>query len=330
MSSRRNIMFGLGAVAATPMVVFSQQRSKVWRIGFLGLRTRSTFAKPDVYYDAFAQGLQELGYIDGKNIVIEWRFADGKADRLPGLAAELVALKPDVIVTHSTIATSVAKRATTSIPIVSATVTDPVGNKIVETLARPGGNVTGLADISLDISAKRLELLKKLVPNVARVAVLSNPSNPAHQSVFDNIRVAAGHFGITVVRVNAKVAEEIEAGFGAMLRERVNALIVNADGLFVGQGAQIARLAIQNRIPSMFAFRENVLDGGLISYGQDLTVSYRKAAAYVDKILKGAKAADLPIEQPTLLHMVINRRTAKSLGIGESEELVLRADEVID
>jgi putative tryptophan/tyrosine transport system substrate-binding protein len=329
--ARRRLLIALGAGAlAAPLSAFAQQPGKVRRIGFLGARSRSTQSNPDVYYDAFVQGMRELGYVEGKNLVIEWRFADGKYERLPGLAAELVRLKPEVIVTHSTPATKALQQATSTIPIVTAAVGDPVGSSMAASLAHPGGNITGLSTIATDVSTKHLELLKTMVPVLSRTAVLVNPGNSSHPANLKSVQATALQLGVKVLSVDARTPEEIERGFAAMKRERADAIIILTDPFFSGQRRQVTELAARNRLPSMFEFREDVAAGGLMSYGPNLTDQYRRVATYVDKILKGAKPGDLPIEQPTTIHLAINRKTAKALGLSISEQLLLRADEVVE
>jgi putative ABC transport system substrate-binding protein len=328
--TRRRLLalIALGALPVLPSL--AQQLSKVRRIGFLAVRSRSTPSNPDVYYDAFVQGMRELGYVEGKNLVIEWRFADGKFERLPDLASELVRMKVEVIVTHAGSATEALKRTTSSIPIVTAPMADPVGDGFAASLARPGGNITGLSLMNVDLAPKRFELLKLIMPGLPRAAVLVNPGNPSHPSILKSVQAAARQIGVKVLPVDARTQEEIERGFAVMRRERADAVIVLSDPFFTGQQRQFTELAARNRLPSMFSFRENVEAGGLISYGPNLADFYRRAATYVDKILKGAKPGELPIEQPTKIHLAINRKTAKALGLTIPQEFLLRADEVIE
>ena len=331
MNTRRRFLIALGMSAvATPFVSSAQQQSKVRRIGFLAVRSRSTSSNPDVLYDAFVEGMRELGYVEGKNLIIEWRFADGKFERLPGLAAEVVQMKVELIVTHSTPAMQALQRASGIIPIVTATVSDPVGNGFAASLARPGGNITGLSIIAIELNPKRLELLKIMIPTLSRVAILVNPGNPSHPAVLKSVQAAAQQVGIKILPVNARTPEEIERGFAMMKREHAEAVIIAADAFFFGQGRQIAELALKNRMPSIFQDREHVEAGGLMSYGQNVTDFFRRAATYVDKILKGAKPGELPIEQPMRIHFAINRKTAKELGLNITNELLLRADKVIE
>ena len=330
MNNRRKLVIALGAGAlAAPFGSFAQQRGKVWRVGFLAQRSRPVSLELDMY-GAFPRGMREFGYVEGKNLLIEWRFADGKVERLPGLAAELVRSKVDVIVAGATPSVQAAHQATTTIPIVLVAVPDPVGEGFVRSLARPGKNMTGLSTIVTEVSVKYLELLRAVVPKLSRVAVLINPLNPSDPLILEQIHGAAYTTGVKVTSVEASTASQIEAAFGAMARARTGALIVAADELFYGQREQIAKLAVKNHLPTISPNRELTQAGGLMSYGQDLSEQYRRAATYVDKILKGAKPGDLPVEQPTLLEMVINRKTANALGIKIPNSILLRADKVIE
>ena len=326
--ARRSILIALGASAVLPRGSFSQQR-RIWRVGFLAGRSRSTPAKADVYYDTFAQALRELGYSE-KNLVTEWRFADGNYDRFPALAAELVALKVDVLVTHITAGVRALRRATQTIPIVSTSITDPVGNGFASSLARPGGNVTGISNVSVDATSKRIELLTAMVPKVSRLAVLFNPNAGQDATFRRAVQEVVDTRGIKLVAVYAGSPEEIEAAFASMGRERPDALLVVNDGFFLGQARQLAELSLKNRLPAIFPYSQIAVSGGLMSYGQNFIKQYRIAAAYVDRILKGAKAADLPIEQPSELELVVNRKTADALGIAIPRELAVRADKIIE
>jgi putative ABC transport system substrate-binding protein len=330
MIRRRRLLIALGTgIVGAPRMVFAQEQSKVRRIGYLAARSRSTPSNPDVYYDAFVQGMRELGYVEGKNLVIEWRFADGRYDLLPALAAELVRMNVEIIVTHSTPATEALHRATKTTPIVTYVV-DPVQSGFAVSLARPGGNVTGLSSMSVDVSVKQVELLKTMIPSLSRVAVLVNPGSPASSAILEGVQAAGQHVGIKVLPMYARTPEDVERAVDKVKREHAGALIVATDSFFILHGRQIAELATKNRIPSMFMYRKDVAAGGLISYGLDFVEQYRRTATYVDKILKGAKPAELPIEQPTKIHLAINRKTAKLLGLAIPQELLLRADEVIE
>ena len=331
MITRRKLLVALGLVSLTvPFGTFAQQPSKVRRIGFLATRSRSTASDPDIFYDAFVQGMRELGYIEGKNLAIEWRFAEGKFERLPDLADVLVQTKPEVIVTHTTPATEALQRATKSIPVVTAAIADPVASGFATSLARPGGNITGLSTIGPDVSTKQLELLKTILPKLSRVAVLANPGTSAHPAILKSLQTSGRRIGINVLPIDARTSEEIDRGFATVARERAGAVLILIDGFFLGQRRQLAELAAKHRMPSMSPFREHVEAGVLMSYGQNLADQYRRAATFVDKILKGAKPGEIPFEQPTKIHLAINRKTAKALGLVVPQELLLRADEVIE
>lgn len=330
MNNRRRLVMALGAgVFAGPPGSFAQPQGKIRRVGFLAQRSRPAALDVDMY-GAFPRGMRELGYVEGKNLAIEWRFADGKIERLPGLAAELVRLKVDVIVAGATPSVQAAHRATTTIPIVLIAVPDPVGEGYVTSLSRPGGNMTGLSTIGTEVSVKHLELLRAVVPKLSRVAVLMNPLNPSESLILEQIHGIAYTTGVKVSAVEASTASQIEAGFGAMARARVGALMVAADELFYAQRDQIAKLAVRDRLPTICSTRELTEAGGLISYGQNLAEHYRRAATYVDRILKGAKPGDIPVEQPTTLELVVNRKTARALGVNIPNSVLLRVDKVID
>ena len=328
--NRRKVLAALGLwFAAAPLASFAQPQSKLWRVGFLALR-HVDFVDTDYYFGPFRQGMRDLGYVEGRNLAIEWRSAEGKVERLPALAAELAQLKVDVIVTAGTSSTGAAQKATATIPIVIANANDPVGGGFVKSLSRPGANITGLSNLAMDISPKTLEIMQSLVPRLSHVAVLVNPANSTHAAILKSIQTAAAKHNIKVLPAEARTAEEIERVFSAMAREHAGAVIVVIDAFFVQQGRQIADLAAKHRLPSMSGSREYVEAGGLASYGQNLADNYRRAAAYVDKILKGARPGDLPVEQPTIFELFINRRTAKALGLAIPQELLLRADKVIE
>jgi putative ABC transport system substrate-binding protein len=296
-------------------------------VGILGPRNLSDGAG---FFDAFRQGLRELGWVEGQNIAIEYRLAEGRLDRLPHLAAELVRLKVDVILATSTPPAVAAKNATTTIPIVMATSADPVGQRLVASLARPGGNVTGLSfSVGLEVVGKELELLKETVPTVRRVAVLSNPANPGHALAIKNVQSRARALGVQLLLLVARDPNEFEPAFAAMTRERAGALLVVPDAVFGLHRARLQDLAVKSRLPAMYGLREHTEAGGLMSYAVDLRDSFRRSATYVDKIPKGAKPADLPIEQPTKFELVINLRTAKALGLAIPPSVLVRADEVI-
>ncbi len=303
------------------------QSEKIGRIGCLGPSPSS-----GGLLQAFREGLLELGYIEGKNIAIEYRYTTLAGDideRLPLLAAELVRLKPDVLVVSITVAALATRNATTTIPIVMVNVDDPVGSGLIASLARPGGNVTGLSRLTPELVGKHLELLKEAVPKAVRVAVLSNPRNPLHPELVRNAKLAAGSLGVQLKIVEARAPMELEGAFSTMAGERMSALLVLGDSMFYVNRTRIADLALRNRLPSMFGSGDLSRAGGLMAYAPRSVDNYRRAATYVDKILKGAKPADLPVEQPTKFELVINLKTAKALGLTIPPSVLLRADEVI-
>jgi putative ABC transport system substrate-binding protein len=281
----------------------AQQPTKVPRIGFLIGGSASTVAART---EAFRQGLRELGYVEGKNIVIEWRYAEGKLDRLPALAAELVSLKVDIIVTTDGTLTRAAKEATSTISIVMAQDSDPVGSGYVARLARPGGNVTGLSSLAPELGGKRLELLKEIVPKLSRVAILGTSINPGYAQSIRETELAAGAFKVQLQYLDIHAAKDIEAAFQAAGKERAEAVLLLVSLVLNSQRKQIADLAIKSRLPAIYYNPEWVEDGGLMSYGVSFTDLYRRASTYVDKILKGAKPADLPVEQPIKFEFVIS------------------------
>ena len=327
---RRRLLIALGAGAlAAPLSSFAQPQGKIWRVGFLSARSRPD-SLDSTDYGAFVRGMRELGYVEGKNLVIEWRFADGKLERLPGLAAELVQLKVDVIVAAATPATSAAQKATTTIPIVFGSAGDPVGAGLVKSLARPGGNITGLSNLNVDIGPKRLEMLLAIVPKLSRVAVLVHPDNPNHTTLLQNIQAAGQTRGVTILRAEARTPQEIDNAFSLIRQQNAGALLVSLDPLFQQQKSQIAELTAKHRLPSMTADRIYAEAGCLMSYGSSIADLFRRAATYVDKIFKGAKPADLPVEQPTKFELIINRKTAKALGLTIPQSLLIMADKVIE
>jgi putative tryptophan/tyrosine transport system substrate-binding protein len=315
-----------GGLLAAPLAAEAQQAAKVPRIGFLG---NSTAALEANLVGPFREGLRELGYVEGRNVLIEYRWAEGQYERFPALIAELIALKVDVIVTAGTPAALAVKKATTSIPLVMAAVGDPIGVGLVASLARPGGNVTGLSAIAPELEGKRLELLREVVPKLSSIAVLWNPDNPFHAGSLKETRAAAQVLGIKVQLLGVRVSEEFPAAFAAILRERPGALLVLADRLFLHNRARIVDFEAKHRLPGVYAYRELVEAGGLMSFGPSYPGMHRRAAYYVDKILKGSKPADLPVEQPTKFELMINLKTAKALGLTIPPSVLLRADEVI-
>jgi putative ABC transport system substrate-binding protein len=311
---------------ATPFAAEAQQPKGIPRIGFL---SSSSFERERSRLPAFQQGLRELGYLEGKNIFIEQRYAGGQFERLPELAAELARLKVDIFVVSGAPAAHSAKNATSVIPIVITNAADPIGTGLVAGLARPGGNITGLSDFNAGVVAKRLELLKEVVPSASRVAALLNPANPTNPLQMKLIQAAAPTLGVTLLSFEAKRADEIDRAFAAMRRKRPGALIVMGDPLFGTHRRRIVELSAGSRLPAIYSIREFPDAGGLMSYGTNFDDLYRRAATYVDKILKGAKPADLPIEQPTKFELVINLKTAKALGLAIPQSVLIRADHVI-
>ena len=312
------------SLIVAPLIADAQQAPKIPRIGYLSPRAR---LDPLPYDRAFLQGMSELGYAEGKNVVIEWRFADGAYERLPALAAELVRLNVDVIVAPSSSAIRAAQQATTTIPIVFLSTGDPVGSGFVASLARPGGNITGLSNTNLDVSAKLLELLIAMAPKLSRVAVLGNPGSSTHSAILQSVQNAAlSRAGVRVLSVEARTRKEIERGFVRMTQDRVDGVMVAADAFLNEQSQHIAPLALKHRLPSISQPRVYVEAGGLMSYGPNTVERYRHAATYVDKILKGAKPADLPVGHPTKFELVINMNTAKALGLTLPPSLLQRAN----
>ena len=325
-STRRRLLL---AMAAWPLLAFATkaaaQSAKMPRIGFLDPGARN-----EGLYGSFLGGLKELGYSDGKTIAIEARFADGALERLPALAKELADLKPDVLIVQSTPGVRAAIATKTAVPIIMVAVGDPIGSGFVATLGRPGGNVTGMSILTSDLSPKLLEMLKTAVPKLARVAVLVNPANPNSTVSLKNIQSAAQQLNLKIAPAEARVKDDIDGAFAAIARQHAGAVVVPGDPLFRLNARQIAALALRYKLPLASTNIEIAEAGGLLSYGASLADSYRRAAAYVDKILKGAKPADLPVEQSSRFEMVINRKTANALGLAVSNEFLLRADKVIE
>ena len=313
-------------LAACGAVVEAQQPTKIARIGFLAATSPSAIS---ARVEAFRQGLRELGYVEGKNIVIESRYAEGNLDRLPGLAAELISLHVDVIVTAGAANTHAAKEATKIIPIIMALDSDPVGAGFIASLARPGGNITGLSTLAPEISGKQLELLKEIVPKLSRLAVLGNSTTPANAQALREIELPAGTFRVKLQYLDIRDPKDIETAFRAASKGRAEALLALASPLFVIQRTQLTDLAVKNRLPAIYDRREFVDDGGLMSYGTNFADMSRRAATYVDKILKGRKPADLPVEQPIKFELIINLKAAKQIGLTIPPNVLARADKVI-
>ena len=327
MERRRFIEVITGGLLASPLAAEAQQAGKVYRVGYLSAPTRESV---EHVLQVFVRALRELGWVEGQNLIIEYRWAEGKTERLPALAAELVQRKVDVIVAPSATAVVAAKNATSSIPIVMIFPVDPVETKLVASLARPGGNVTGTTFTpSPEIFGKQLALLKETIPHASRVAILSNPRDASSQRSLINKEVdaAARSLRIRLQRLDARGAEEFDSAFAAMARERADGLLVV--GGFLIDRTRLAGLAVKHRLPTMAGLREYVAAGGLMAYGVNMSSFVGRAAVYVDKILKGAKPGDLPVEQPTKFELVINLKTAKALGLTIPPSVLGRADQVI-
>ena len=322
---KRRAFVTLLAAGAWPLVVRAQA-GKVWRVGALFPNTRD-FSMP--LYAPFEQAARELGYVEGQNFIVERRFADDKYERLPALATELVQSKVDLLVAAGNAATHALANATSTIPIIGATMIDPIGSGLAESLARPGRNVTGLVNIMTDISGKHVELLALVVPRMARVAVLNNLKNPIAPAALHAIEAAAKPRNVAVLSMNASSRQDFEPAFAAMSKNGAQGVIILSDILFVAHHREIAKLALAHKLPSIFNIEDYARAGGLISYGQPITYYARRTAVYMDRIFKGAKAAELPIELPTNVKLVVNRQTAGALGITIPQDMLLRADDVV-
>jgi putative tryptophan/tyrosine transport system substrate-binding protein len=324
---RRAFLTGAAALLAAPLAAEAQQAGKVWRIGYLtnGFKDAPT---PDI--TQFTRGLRDLGYVEGRNVVLEIRYAEGRTERFSALAGELVNLKVDVLVAVSTPAAVAAKHATNTIPIVMTAVGEPVEMKLVESLARPGGNVTGLSLIAPELAAKRLDLLKQTLPRLSRVAVLWNSANAGMHPRFRETQFAAQALGLALQSVPVQSPDEFERVFSTLNSARPESLLVLADTVTVANRQRTVEFAANTRVPAIYETRSFVDTGGLMSYGVEQSDHYRRAAIYVDKILKGANPANLPVEQPTTFELVINLKTAKALGLTIPPAVLLRADQVIE
>jgi putative ABC transport system substrate-binding protein len=328
--SRRTFTFGLAALAGwAGLICFptavAQQSVLPRRIGVLLL----VISPESKEAQAFRQGLKDAGYDEGRDVIIEWRNANGDYDRIPGLVADLVQRQVDVIVVETTLAAQTLRRATSTIPIVMALVGDPVGSGLVASLPRPGGNVTGLSSMTIPLSTKRLQLLKEAVPQATRVAVLWNPDTPWHKKVVEDLKAVAPSMSIELAFVSVQTPEEIGPAFSAINRAHAEALYLIESPLFSTHRMTLLKLVSKARLPAMYPERQFADAGGLMSFGTNIGDLYRRSAGYVDKILKGAKPGDLPIEQPTKFELVVNLKTAKALGITIPQSILLRADEVI-
>ena len=321
---RREFIVTLGGAASWPLAARAQHAGKMWRIAFI------THAPNPDHDDQLFESLRALGYVEGQNIVVERRYAQGKAERFQEFAAEMVRLKVDLIITNTTPAALAAKNLTTTIPIVIPTAIDPVGTGLIASLARPGGNITGGAILTGELAAKRLELLKEVVSSLSRTAVLWNSANPANALAWRETQGAARALGVTLQSHEVQSPQDFEIAFARMAEERSDALFVLDDAMTMQYRKEIAEFAIQKRLPSVFATKDRVKAGGLMSYGPQYSEMMRRAASLVDKILRGAEPANLPMEQPTTFELVINLKTAKAIGLTVPPPLLTRADEVIE
>jgi putative tryptophan/tyrosine transport system substrate-binding protein len=321
---RRDVITLLsGAAAFLPLGAFAQRSGKMWRMGFIA-------HGHERFYDALFEGLQEFGYVEGQNLIIERRYAEGRAERFPEFAAEMVRLNVDVIVVVTTPAALAVKKATTTIPIVHPNAIDPLNTGLVASLAHPGGNLTGGAQLTAEASAKRLEALKKVVPGLSRGAVLWNPGNPALVFAWKETEAAARMLGVTLQSHEVGGPKDFEAAFAAIAQERPDALLVLQDAVTLQQRKEIVNFAIEKRLPGIFQAKGWAEAGGLISYGEDLPYMYRRAAYFIDKIFKGTKPADLPVEQATKFELVLNLKTARAIGLTIPDPFLALADEVIE
>jgi putative ABC transport system substrate-binding protein len=323
---RRTFIAGLGAAAAWPLAARGQQPAKIARIGYLDLGPASARASR---VEALRAGLRDLGWVEGRNIVIVFRWAEG-VEQLPELAAELVRMNVDLIFAPSSTMVEAARQATNTIPIVFSNHADPIGTGHVASLPRPGGNITGFSELTTEIDAKALEMLKEALPNATRIGVLWNPTTPSQVPGLESVKTAGEKLGLALHIVSAATAEDFDAAFASMTRENVSGVFVMPAPVTLSRRARLAELALKHQLPTIFGPEENVVAGGLMSYGPDRNDLVRRAAVYIDKILKGAKPADLPVEQPTKFELAINLKTARALGIDIPPILLARADEVIE
>jgi putative tryptophan/tyrosine transport system substrate-binding protein len=322
---RRTCMLRIAsALAVALLTCFAQAQDRVWRIGMLETTSPTLNA---ANLDAFRHGLRELGYSEGRNLIIEYRSADGRGERFAGLAAELVALNVDLIVARGAISAMAAKNATRSIPVVMTAIGDPL--LVVPSLAHPGGNVTGISSVTVDLEAKRFGLLRELVPGMVRVAALYNMSSPTNSPQWKEVETAARSVGVQPRLLDVRTAEDLEPAFVAASQQRADGLVVGQDGLFQVNRKLIAELAAKHRLPAIYRSMESIEAGGLMAYGPNYPSLYRQAASYVDKILKGAKPGDLPVEQPKKFELILNIRAARAMGLTIPQSLVLQADELI-
>ena len=328
MITRRAFIASVAGILTTPLAAEAQQAVKVNRIGLLGGSPPNSPGGRRAW-EGFFQGMRELGYVEGQNILIEGRFYGDHTERLPALAAELVQLKVDVIVAGAAPAPEAAQRATSTIPIIMAIHVDPIGSGLVASLANPGKNVTGVSTLGPELVGKRLQLLKEVIPGISRVAVLSNPTDTAQALLLREAQVAARSLKVHLQVLEARAPSDFTGAFSAMTKERAGGVIILTSSMFYDQRTRIADLAARSRLPAIYSVKDYAEAGGLMAYGVNLGESFRRAATYVDKILKGARPADLPVEQPTKFDLVINLKTAKALGLTIPPSILARADQVI-
>lgn len=326
MDRRRFLLISVAGALAAPLAAEAQQAGKVYRIGFLW---DSPAAFPDAI-EAFRQGLRDLGYVEGRNTVIEYRWAEGKPERMRELAEELVRLKVDVIMAPSSVYTGAAKRATSTIPIVFLSHADPLGSGHVRSLARPGGNTTGLTIMMTETNVKGLELFKEAIPGLSRVAVIWDPATPSHKPGLKAVQSAGPSLGLRIQSVPVGSATEYERAFSAMVREHADGVLVLSTPMFIAGAQPLADLALAHKLPSLFGPKHHVVAGGLMSYSPSRSALWRRGAVFVDKILKGARPDDLPVERATTFELVVNSRTAKALGLTIPASLLARADQVLE
>jgi putative ABC transport system substrate-binding protein len=330
MITRRQFVSAISVSACSiPIPSFAQPQGKVWRIGVLSQNTRPVDLDSH-FYGALVRGLRELGYIDGKNLVIEWRFSDGKSEPLYGFAAEFVNLKVNLIVAGGTQSTAAAQKASAIIPIVMVSIADPRGSGFIQSLAHPGANITGLSNMVGEIGPKYLEMLVGFSPKPSVVAVFAHPENSAHGAILKTITVAAQKLKVRIVPLRSRNVQEIDGAFATMANEKARSFIVLNDSLFNDQRRKIAGFALKHRLTSISARSDYPEVGGLMSYGHNLHDQWHRAATFVDKIFKGASPADLPVEQPTKFELIVNQKTAKALGIKIPQSILVRADRVIE
>jgi len=315
-----------GAAAFNSLSALAQQSP----MPLIGVLDAGSSASAKRYHEAFRSGLAQLDYVDGRNIRLEYRYADGFLDRLPGLAGELVRLNPKVIVSAPLPANLAIHQATSTIPVVMATGADPVGFGLVQSLSHPGGNITGLTNFAEELASKQLDLIRELLPNIARIGALVNVTNPLHVPQWQETQAAATKASLAVLRFDYRTVEDLERAFAKFTEEKVDAVLVPPDVTFNARRVRIVELAAKSHLPAIYFNRPYIEAGGLLSYGPNISESYRRAATFVDKILKGAKPADLPVERPTTIELVINLTTAKQLGLSVPPALIARADEVIE